>query len=224
MGGTVVDTGLDSDELLVGTANGPGIWIADADTAGPSDVGVAWPSEWRPLGYATEDGPTISASTDTEDVTAWQALGSLRTLITGRTVTIQFQLMQWNALNLALYWDVDEPTVTATGGFNFDVRSDQAGKKHALGIDVKDGDNELIYVVPRVQLSDAGDMQFQRSAAAVLDVTFTALESDLILAHVIGSIPASGTRSTGRTPAKATSGGGSGGRAGRVAFASEVTE
>jgi hypothetical protein len=189
---TTTDTGLDSDQLVVGTANGPGIWLADAQTTGPADADVDWPAGWTSLGYATTDGVTLANSTDTEDINAWQALGALRTLITGRTVTCAFQLMQWNATNLALYWDVDTPTIGADGTFSFSVRSDQAGRRHAIGVDVRDGDNVVRYVLPRVQLSAAGDMQFQRSAAALLDVTFTVLETDLVLVQVMGHIPSAG--------------------------------
>ena len=190
---TPAPSGLDSDQLLIGTANGPGIYLADAGTDGPTDTEADWPSGWRSLGYATEDGVTLTPSTDTEDITAWQALGSLRSIITGRTVTCAFQLMQWSAQNLALYWDIEQPTINADGSFAFDVRSDQAGTRHAIGIDVRDGENRVRYILPRVQLSDAGDMQFQRSAAALLDVTFSVLETDLRLLRVVGLIPSAGT-------------------------------
>lgn len=190
--GAPTTTALDSDQLVVGTAHGPGIYLADTGATPPADADAAWPAAWNSMGYATEDGVTLANSTDTEDINAWQALGALRTLITGRTVTVAMQLMQWNSQNLALYWDVDQPTIQADGTFKFDVRSDQAGRRHAIGVDVRDGDNVVRYVLPRVQLSDAGDMQFQRSAAALLDLTFTVLETDLVLVQVIGRIPSAG--------------------------------
>jgi hypothetical protein len=181
--------GLDSDQLVVGIARGPGIWVAPIGTEMPADIDEDFGEGWDSLGYASEDGPTVATSTDSEDIRGWQALGVLRSLITGRTVTIQFQLMQWNARNLGLYWDIDAPTIEADGSFAFPVRSDQAGQRHQIGIDVKDGDNEIRLVFPRTQLNAAGDMQFQRSAAALMDVTFAALEDAGRLVEVMGRVP-----------------------------------
>lgn len=212
-------TGLVPDELLIGTARGPGIYIAPVGTAAPATLSAAWASPWRALGYATEDGPTVANSTDTEDIMAWQSRSPLRTVITGRTVTVQMQLMQWNGDNLAVYWDVTAPTVS-DGVYTFDVRSDQSGRRHSIGVDVQDGDNQLRIVFPRVQLSAAGDMQFQRGAAALLDVTFSALETDGRLATVMGSF----TTATLEAPAPAeapapTTGGGSASRSSSSAAA-----
>lgn len=186
---------LNSDQLLLGTAKGPGLWLGTMDAVPPVDVSTDWSTDWTSLGYASEDGPTISSSTDSTDIRGWQSLGVLRSVITGRTVTVQFQLLQWNAQNLALYWDIDIPTIAADGSFNFEVRSDQAGKKHQLGLDVQDGDNLVRMLFPRVQLNAAGDMQFQRGALAVLDVTFAALETNGVLLSVLGEIPSSGSGS-----------------------------
>jgi hypothetical protein len=180
--------GLDAEQLLVGTALGPGLWIAPYPTVPPGndeDFGGQWVS----LGYASEDGPTVSSSTDTTDMRAWQSLAPLRSVITGRTVTIGFQLLQWNAVNLGLYWDVDTPVIAADGTFRFDVRSDQAGARHTIGLDVEDGPNRIRMIFPRVQLNATGDMQFQRGSLAVLDVTFAALETEGTLLTVLGRIP-----------------------------------
>lgn len=187
------DPGLNSDRLLLGTANGPGLWLAPINTAPPTDVTTPWPAGWVSLGYASEDGPTVSSSTDSTDIRGWQSLGVLRSVITGRTVTVQFQLLEWSAQNLALYWDIDVPTIAADGSFQFDVRSDQAGQRHSMGVDVKDGENQVRLIFPRVQLNAAGDMQFQRGALAVLDVTFSALETNGMLLQVIGTVPSAGS-------------------------------
>jgi hypothetical protein len=186
---------LDSSALMLGIANGPGLWLADVGVTGPDDITTDWSTltGWTSLGYASEDGPTVSSSTDSTDIRGWQSLGVLRSVITGRTVTVQFQLLEWNALNLSLYWDIDKPTLAADGSFNFDVRSDQAGQKHQLGVDIKDGANAARLIFPTVTLNAAGDMQFQRGALAVLDVTFSALETNGVLLSVIGEVPSAGS-------------------------------
>lgn len=191
----LTDTGLNSDQIVVGTARGPGLWIGPIDAEPPQDIDEDWDLDegWKPLGYASEDGPTVSSATDSTDLRGWQSLGVLRSIITGRTVTIQFQLLQWNALNLSLYWDIDMPTVVG-GKFEFAVRSDQSGRRHQMGLDIRDGDNRIRIIFPRVQLQAAGDMNFQRGALAVLDVTFSALETEGVLLGVMGDVPAVGVQ------------------------------
>lgn len=197
---------LNSDSILLGTANGPGLWLAPVDTAPPTDASTDWSTlpGWTSLGYASEDGPTVSSSTDSTDIRGWQSLGVLRSVITGRTITVQFQLLEWNAQNLSLYWDIDEPTIAADGSFKFDVRSDQAGQRHQLGVDIKDGENLVRLLFHRVQLNAAGDMQFQRGALAVLDVTFSALETNGVLLSVIGEIPSASPPASGGASAPAS--------------------
>jgi hypothetical protein len=187
---SVIPPELNSDQLLVGTARGPGLWLAPIDTPPPTTIDDDFDPPWVSLGYASEDGPTLSTSTDTTDIRGWQALGVLRSIITGRTITIQFQLMQWNPVNLGLYWDIDTPTAGPQGGFDFEVRSDQAGQRHALAVDVRDGTNEVRFILPRVQLSAAGDINFQRSSASMLDVTFSVLETEGRMIRIMGLSPA----------------------------------
>ncbi|MBO0713512.1 MAG: hypothetical protein J2P59_02060 [Acidimicrobiales bacterium] len=191
------DTGLNSDQLVIGTANNPGAWMSQSlDTAAPTTIDGAWGTGWVSLGYLSEDGPTISQSTDTEDINAWQALGVLRSIITNRTATVQMQLMEWTPENLAAYWDIDTPVPGTNGLLTFSVRSDEAGRRRQLGIDVRDGDNLVRLIFPRVQLNAAGDLQFQRSSAAMLDCTFAALETDGVLLHQLVQIGGATTRSS----------------------------
>src|SRR5215467_1190909 len=192
---------LDSNAIMLGLANGPGLWLSPVGTAPPTDLQTAFPAPWVSLGYASEDGPTVSSSTDSTDIRGWQSLGVLRSVITGRSVTVQFQLLEWNATNLGLYWDIDSPTIAADGSFEFDVRSDQAGQKHQLAVDIKDGANAARLIFPTVTLNAAGDMQFQRGALAVLDVTFSALETNGILLTVMGEVPSAGGAVTLSAPA-----------------------
>jgi hypothetical protein len=200
--------GLDADQIVVGTARGPGLWIAPLDAAMPADIDEDFGEGWVSLGYASEDGPTMASSTDSEDIRAWQALGVLRSIITGRTVTIQAQLMQFNVQNLALYWDIDMPEAQSDGTFAFPVRTDQAGQRHQIAIDVRDGDNEVRFIFPRCQLNAAGDLQFQRSAAALLDVTFAALEDAGRLVEIQGKVPSSGIEGASAAAVSGSSSGG----------------
>ena len=92
---------IDADEVQVGAPNGPGIYIAEVGTDPPDDTTADWGADWRILGYASEDGPTIGQATTSETLTPWQSVAPIRTVITGREMTVQFVMIQLNALTLS---------------------------------------------------------------------------------------------------------------------------
>jgi hypothetical protein len=175
---------LNPGEVQVGTANGPGIYIAPAGTDPPDDTEDDWEDPWRILGYLSDDGPTVGQSTDSEDITPWQSVVPLRSVITGRQITLQFVLWQLNALTLALYFDAPEPTTGADGSIDMELRTDAPQRIHAIGIDSADAERTFRIAFSRASLSAAGDMQLTRGAAVPLDVTLSALDDAGVLGYV----------------------------------------
>jgi len=176
---------LDPAEVQVGTANGPGIYLAPAGTPGPPDTLAEWGSPWSVLGYLSDDGPTIGQSTDSTDITPWQSVVPIRSVITSRGVTLQFTMWQLNAETLALYFDTDMTPEGPDGSLEMDIRTDSPQHVYAVGIDSRDSDRVLRIVFPRASLTDAGDMQIQRGAAIPLDVTLSALDDGGNLAKIL---------------------------------------
>jgi hypothetical protein len=193
---------LDPTEVQVGTANGPGIWIAEAGTDPPDDTTDDFEDPWHLLGYLSEDGPTIGVSTDTEDLTPWQSRVPIRSVITGRQLTLQFVMWQLNPRTLALYFDADPPTAGTDGSFDMELRSDAPSHLYAVAIDTRDGDRVFRVTFGRASLSDAGDMDISSGAAVPLDVTLSALDD----AGVLGLVQ------VGPAAAAATNGGTGNGR------------
>jgi hypothetical protein len=179
---------LDPTETMVGTANGPGIWIAPAGTAPPA-AGAEFAAPWKSLGYASDDGPTVGSDTTSEDLTPWQSTSPIRSVITEKNLTLHFVLWQLNEDTLALYFDADVPAPGA-GGLSFDVLSSGGGHIYAVAIDAKDGDNTFRIAFTRATLDSAGDMQLQKGAMVPLDVTLKALDDSGVMAHVDLSTPA----------------------------------
>ena len=175
---------LNPSEVQVGTANGPGIYIAPAGTDPPDDTEDDWEDPWRILGYLSDDGPTVGQATDSEDITPWQSVVPLRSVITGRQITLQFVLWQLNALTLGLYFDAPEPTTAADGSIDMELRTDAPQRIHAIGIDSADAERTFRIAFSRASLSAAGDMQLTRGAAVPLDVTLSALDDGGVLGYV----------------------------------------
>jgi hypothetical protein len=194
---------LDASEVVVGTANGPGLYLAPAGTAPPAP-GADWAAPWSLLGYASDDGVTVSGDTTNESLTPWQSTTPIRTIITEVTRTVQFVLWQLNATTLGLYFDTDVTAPAADGDpLSFDVPSSPAAKVYAVGVDVKDGETILRLVWPRASLDSTGDMAITKGAAVPLDVTLSALDANGIMVHV-DVFPADFTASQGSLTVAAT--------------------
>lgn len=171
-------------EVQVGAPNGPGIYLAPAGTAPPDSTTDDWLDPWRILGYLSEDGPTVGQSTDSTDITPWQSVSPIRSVITARGVTLQFVMWQLNEATLALYFDADVPTPAADGSVDMDIRTDTPQHLYAVGIDSADADRVFRLAFGRASLSAAGDMQLTRGAAVPLDVTLSALDDSGKLANI----------------------------------------
>jgi hypothetical protein len=185
----VVDQALDPDEVMVGTSNGPGIYATRTPSTPIPPIGditdpaADWDG-WDPLGYLSDDGPTVGQSTDSTDITPWQSVVPIRSVITARGVTLQFVMWQLSAVTLAMYFDVDLPEADQDGALDFDVRSDSPQHLYSVGIDARDGTRVFRLGFYRASLSAAGDMQIQRGAAIPLDVTLSALDDGGRLANI----------------------------------------
>jgi hypothetical protein len=176
---------LDPTEVQVGTANGPGIYLAPAGTDPPENTWDDWEAPWKVLGYLSDDGPTVGQSVDQEDITPWQSVVPIRSVITGRSITLQFVLWQLNGDTIALYFDADPETEDSDGLLEMKLRSDSPQHLYAVGIDSRDAERVFRLVFGRASLSDAGDMQITRGATVPLDCTLSALDDAGELATIL---------------------------------------
>lgn len=94
----------DSDDVLVGEAN---LIYAPVGTTKPSDSTVAWndyaswPSGWQHAGY-TETGPNFNYSYEIFEVFAQQSGAALKRRKTKETLVISANLLQFEAIYIAL--------------------------------------------------------------------------------------------------------------------------
>ena len=174
------------DNVLIGTANGPGIWIAPVGTAAPVDADTALPAAWSTLGYLSEDGVSFGQSVDSESITPWQSKAPVRTIVTSRELSCEFTMLEFSAQNAALYFDQPAPVET-DGEFALTVRSDVPQQMYAIVIDVKDSVSAVRYHFPRASLSEAGDLEVTASGAMGLPVTLSALDDAGVLANIFKS-------------------------------------
>lgn len=170
-------TELQADDVLIGTANGPGIWMAPVGTAAPTDATSALAAEWSTLGYLSEDGVTLSQSTNSEDIYPWQGRSPVRTMITERNLSMEFSMFEFNEQNLQLYFGMEQATQGTADSWSLNVVSNAPAQIYSFVIDVADLDVKVRYYIPRGSLSDAGDLEITDSGVMALPVTLKTLDS-----------------------------------------------
>lgn len=145
------------------------IQVGNVGTAAPADAVVAPGVGWTDLGYASDDGVTITPSLDTDDINAWQSAVPVRRIVTGSSLEIGFTLLQSNAETFGLYFNA------TVAGSTFEIPVAPDPLERALLIDWIDGTENFRLYVPRAQLTDTGEATLARGEAVGFEMTFTAL-------------------------------------------------
>ena len=89
-----------ASEIVVG-GNGA-LWVAPVGTAAPTTTLAALNVAFIDMGFATEDGLTVTAGKTIVDIRVWQSFYAARKLVTDRNFRVAFSLRQWNEVNLPL--------------------------------------------------------------------------------------------------------------------------
>jgi len=191
---------LDASNTMIGTANGAGLLIAPVGTAPPADTTTAWGVGWETIGYVHEDGVTLALETENESLKAWQSKTALRTVITGRELTVEFTMLEVTPKAMALFFDEDPPSGDADA-FSLTVTSEGSANDYAVGIDTKDGDNVLRYIFPRATLAENGEISLVTSDFQGFPVTLSAQDQNGVLATIIKgpAVAGGGAFAVGRT-------------------------
>ena len=177
---------LDAANILLGLNNGAGVYLGPPGEPLPTDLADPFDPPWIPVGYVSDDGVTLSSSTESESLTPWQSTSPVRTIITGKEVTLQFVMWETTPVTMGLWFDVDPP-VAAAGVLTFDVPSNAGGLLYSVALDVADQATIFRVCFPRAQLSDSGDTTISRGSAIGWDATLSALDDNGVLAEVMMS-------------------------------------
>lgn len=148
---------------------------APIGTVLPTDATTALAAEFTTLGYVGEDGVIFSPSPETDGLMAWQSLQPIRTFLTAYDFEAGFTLLQWNGDTLVLAFGGGQYTDNGDGSFDFLLPTPEEREELSMVIEGYDGDKRYRIVLDRIELSDTGDINFQRADAAGLEVTVKAL-------------------------------------------------
>lgn len=171
-----------ADELVV--ASKGNIQVAPFGTELPDgtsaeDVTSDLDAAFVDLGYASEDGATLSVSPDIVDHMAWQARQAVRRDLNAQECQISTALEQWNGSTVPLAFGGGEITEPTTGVFRFDLPDeDDVLDERSLILDWADGDKHYRMVLPRGNVTEAVESNLVRNNLALLPITFKALAAD----------------------------------------------
>ena len=117
---------MDASQVTVGAASSTGaIFVAPEGTALPTDATTALPNTFKLLGFTSDEGVTISESSDSESILAWEGRVEVCNVRTEYTESISFTPIQCNADVAKLTWGDDAVTVDGTSGA---IRAKHHGK------------------------------------------------------------------------------------------------
>ena len=169
--------GLDPDNVIIGAANGPGLWLAPVGTARPTHSYDDFTGDWEAVGYLTEDAVKIGVETDSEDIMVWQSLSAIDTLLKAKKLSLEFTMVEATGANLAIYFDTDAPTVDPDGSFDMNIPTTPAGKKYAAALDTVYSGTVFRIFFDRVTLKSNSEIALGNTKTIPFGVTLSALDN-----------------------------------------------
>lgn len=144
---------LNASAALVGLTGR--VWYAPQGTTVPTATSGAL-TGFNDVGYATDDGLTLTTDTATTDLRAWQNGDLLRRVQTSVTFSLNFRMAETNEQSLKLYFNNYTHGAAAVDGVV--TLNGAVPYRGAFVVDVIDGTNLLRLVFPDAQVSDHGDI------------------------------------------------------------------
>lgn len=155
--------------------------LAAVGTAMPTSAGAALAAPWVGYGYTTEDGVALSKSVEREGIPAWQSTTPVRYLTTSQELTAALTFLQSNDQILKLWLGsgdfATDGGVAPDDGWRADISVDPVGQQYAFVLEWNDADITSRLVIPKVEITETGDVSLARAATA-FPVTFGALAPD----------------------------------------------
>ena len=159
---------LDSSNLHY-AGNGE-VYVAPVGTTMPTTPTAALNVAFVGLGYTTEDGVTITPSTNTNTIPAWQSFYPVDRRVTSRDLTVSCSLLEVKADTFEL--NFDGAWATNTGVHTFTPASPESITYKALVVEWEDGSETTRLLIPKVNVSEPGSFQIRRADPSTLDITF----------------------------------------------------
>lgn len=108
---------LNAEHVGVGAGKATGaIFVAPAATALPTDATTALAAAYACVGYTSTDGVTVSESSTSTAIRAWEGLATVYTAQSDYTEQVSFKIIQLDGDGFKLIWGDDAVTVDSQTG------------------------------------------------------------------------------------------------------------
>jgi hypothetical protein len=134
------------------------------------------------IGWLSEDGVSLSVSTDVEKFRGWQGGATLRTKVTGTEKTITIQALEETPGVTELYYGHGAPTVT-TGVARVDLPEGINSVARAAVFKFVDGDVTKYLVCEKVEVTGRGEVPHTNTGMTVYEFTLDILGDSYILTN-----------------------------------------
>ena len=150
-------------------------FIAPAGTALPTDASTALSSDYKVLGYISEDGITRSITRDSSSIKDMNG-DEVANLQNGYGETWKATFLEsLNPEVLKMYYGADNVTVAAGGSIT--VHANGAELPEAIFVfELIQRDEAVRFVIPRGKITEEGDIVFRAADPVGYDVTIGALK------------------------------------------------
>lgn len=157
------------------------VYVAPVGTAEPAEIDVEVDTDdWTELGHGSDAGPRFSFGKGRSPVSSWQSFPDpVRNLRAAAATSVSYDLLQWNAENIA-YALGDSGTWTDSGGGLYTYEPGEPGEvdERALIVEATDGACDYRFIFRRTENQANVDFAWQGSALAPLPVVATILTPD----------------------------------------------
>ena len=171
-------TDLTPENVVVGTAAGPGMWMAATAGEAKPLPDAAPGVNWLSMGYIEDDSLSVSQSLSVNDITGWQQRGPIKRVKTEQTFEVGVTLLEVNPTTMAAWFDSAVPTPDVNGDYTIAIDTSSAQNERSVLLRIQDGAKMLQFYFDRCVVSDAGEVSFSKDSAAPFPITFTALDTD----------------------------------------------
>lgn len=186
---------MNAAEVTVGSAAATGaIWVAPKGTTLPTDASTTLGSAFELLGFTSDAGVTISESSSSQAIRAWEGRMEVYNVRTEYTESIAFTPIQCNETVAKLMWGDD--AVTAATGTLAIQHHGKTLEPVVIVIETTPRDNIVKRFCMTAQLTERGDSTMDGTQVDGRQLTFNAIaDEDGVTMYEYTAITVSGQTS-----------------------------
>lgn len=156
---------------------GGAVFMAPVGTTLPTDARTALGEGFIDLGYVSEDGVTEGVSISTTNIKDWSG-GIVIVTQDEKTVTLKFKLIEFLNVNVQKFVNGDaNVTGTLVAGMQIKVNDTEADERVLVVNQIMRDNTPYRMVLPRVKISEIGEVTYRSNEAVGYDVTVTAIKN-----------------------------------------------